>query len=386
MIPYGRQQINEEDIDHVNSALRSAWLTQGPLVPQFEKSVAKVVGASFGVAVNSATSALHVACLAIGLGKGDLLWTSPNTFVASSNCGLYCGADVDFVDIDPSTYNMCVHRLEEKLIEAELLGRLPTLLVIVHYAGQSSLVEAIHGLSKRYGFRIIEDASHAIGGSYKGSPVGSCQYSDMCVFSFHPVKIVTTGEGGMVVTNDPDLAERLVWHRSHGITNTPGRMHDRPNDEIWNYQQIDVGFNYRLTDLQAALGLSQLKRLDEFVTKRHALAARYDEKLAGLPLVLPHQHQDSYSAYHLYPIRVPRGISKKPQKVIYKELLERGIGVNVHYIPVYLQPLYLQLGFKRGYCPEAESYFKETLSIPMFAGLSFDEQDTVVRTLRELLS
>ena len=385
IIPYGRQQISEDDIDRVNAALRSAWLTQGPMGPRFERSVAKAVDAAYGVATNSATSALHVACLSIGLGKGDLLWTSPNTFVASSNCGLYCGADVDFVDIDPQTYNMSAASLEAKLVAAQAQGRLPTVVVVVHYAGQSCEMEAIHALSQKYGFRIIEDASHAIGGRYQGNAVGSCQYSDMCVFSFHPVKIVTTGEGGMIVTNDPDLAERLVWHRSHGITNTPDRMQERPEGEIWNYQQIDCGYNYRLTDLQAALGLSQLDRLEEFVSTRHEIAARYDEALADLPIVLPHQHPESYSAYHLYPIRVSREMSRKSQKAAYRELLDRGIGVNLHYIPVYLQPFYADLGFERGHCPEAESYFKETLSIPMFAGLSLEDQEIVVHTLKEVL-
>ena len=364
LIPYGRQQISEDDIDRVNAALRSAWLTQGPMGPRFERSVAKAVDAAYGVATNSATSALHVACLSIGLGKGDLLWTSPNTFVASSNCGLYCGADVDFVDIDPQTYNMSAASLEAKLVAAQAQGRLPTVVVVVHYAGQSCEMEAIHALSQKYGFRIIEDASHAIGGRYQGNAVGSCQYSDMCVFSFHPVKIVTTGEGGMIVTNDPDLAERLVWHRSHGITNTPDRMQERPEGEIWNYQQIDCGYNYRLTDLQAALGLSQLDRLEEFVSVRHEIAARYDEALADLPIVLPHQHRGSYSAYHLYPIRVSREMSRKSQHAAYRELLDRGIGVNLHYIPVYLQPFYADLGFERGHCPEAEVLFQGNIEHP----------------------
>ena len=348
MIPYGRQDITQADIDAVVEVLHSDFLTQGPAVPKFEQTVARYCGAQHAVAVNSSTSALHIACLALELGPGDWLWTSPNTFVASSNCGLYCGAQVDFVDIDPHTYNICPLILERKLIVAEREGCLPKVVVPVHLSGQSCDMLAIHKLSQRYGFKVIEDASHAIGGKYKNESIGNCRYSDITVFSFHPVKIITTGEGGMALTNDPKLAERMVRNRSHGITSDENLMHERPMNEIWNYQQIGLGFNYRMTDIQAALGMSQMARLDEFVNKRQRIAKRYDEELTGLSLQTPWQHSDSYSSYHLYVIRLKLGEIKKTQRQVYDAMQLAGINVNLHYIPVHaLSHIMKQWGLKR---------------------------------------
>lgn len=378
IIPYGRQSINSSDIDAVVEVLKSDYLTQGPMVPRFEQMVASHCGVEYAVAVNSATSALHIACLALGLGEGDWLWTSPNTFVASANCARYCGANVDFVDIDPRTYNLSVNHLAEKLMVAEKNGRLPKIVIPVHYAGQSCEMEAIGALGKKYGFRIIEDASHAIGGKYQKNFVGSCQYSDITVFSFHPVKIITTGEGGMAVTNDAALARRMQILRSHGITSNFEEMDARSTEEIWNYQQIELGFNYRMTDILAALGVSQMERLDEFVKLRHEIAARYNEALCQLPFILPSQHPDTYSSYHLYPIRV-RG--ELTQRKVYDALLNVGINVNLHYISVYLQPYYEKLGFCRGHCPEAERYYQEAISLPIFPSLSIDAQQKVIDDL-----
>lgn len=386
MIPYGRQDITQADIDAVVEVLHSDFLTQGPAVPRFEKTVASYCGAQHAVAVNSSTSALHIACLALDLGPGDWLWTSPNTFVASSNCGLYCGAQVDFVDTDPHTYNLCPLKLERKLIVAEREGCLPKVVVPVHLSGQSCDMLAIHELAQRFGFKVIEDASHAIGGKYKNEAIGNCRYSDITVFSFHPVKIITTGEGGMALTNDPDLANRMVRNRSHGITSDVERMQARPVNEIWNYQQISLGFNYRMTDIQAALGLSQMTRLDEFINRRQRIAKRYDEELAGLPLHTPWQHPDSYSSYHLYLIRLKLGEIEKTQRQVYDALQVAGINVNLHYIPVYRQPYYEAMGFKAGYCPEGEQYHKEALSIPMYPGLTDLEQNKVIRVIYNLLS
>jgi len=385
MIPYGRQDISEADINAVIEVLRSDFLTQGPKVPAFEQAVASYAGASYGVAVNSATSALHIACRALGVGPGDTVWTSPNTFVASANCALYCGAEVDFVDIDPRTYNMSSDRLAEKLEQAKAANCVPKEVIPVHFAGQPCDMAAIHALSQRYGFQIIEDASHAIGGQYKGEAIGNCRYSAITVFSFHPVKIITTGEGGMALTNAPALAERMTRFRSHGITSKPELMHTRPVDEIWNYQQIDLGNNYRMTDIQAALGLSQMQRLDEFVEKRHAIAKRYDEAFDGLPIVTPWQHQDSYSSYHLYPIRLRECDSGRTQRQMYDSLMQEGVNVNLHYIPVYRQPFYENLGFCSGYCPEAELHHKETLSIPLFPELCQDDQDKVIQVVLRTL-
>ena len=386
MIPYGRQDITQADIDAVVEVLRSDFLTQGPAVPMFEQTVASYCGAQHAVAANSSTSALHIACLALDLGPGDWLWTSPNTFVASSNCGLYCGAKVDFVDTDPLTYNLCPLTLERKLIVAEREGRLPKVVVPVHLCGQSCDMLAIHELAQRFGFKIIEDASHAIGGKYKNEAIGNCKYSDITVFSFHPVKIITTGEGGMALTNDPELANRMVRNRSHGITSDVDQMQARPVNEIWNYQQISLGFNYRMTDIQAALGMSQMARLDEFVNKRQRIAKRYDEELAGLPLQTPWQHPDSYSSYHLYPIRLKLGEIEKTQRQVYDAMHVAGININLHYIPVYRQPYYEAMGFKAGYCPEGEQYHREALSIPMYPGLTDLEQNKVIRVIYDLLS
>jgi UDP-4-amino-4,6-dideoxy-N-acetyl-beta-L-altrosamine transaminase len=386
MIPYGRQDINQADIDAVVAVLRSDFLTQGPAVPAFEKAVTDYCGAKHAVAVNSATSALHIACLALGVGKGDDVWTTPITFVASANCALYCGAKVDFVDIDPRTHNLSVERLAEKLTWAEKTGKLPKVVIPVHLCGQPCDMAGIHSLSKQYGFKIIEDASHAIGGKYKGEPIGNCRYSDITVFSFHPVKVITTGEGGMAVTNDVTLARHMRLLRSHGISSTPADMQIRPEQEIWNYQQIDLGYNYRMTDLQAALGLNQMQRLDEFVLKRHAIAKRYDQLLPGLPVQTPWQHADSYSGYHLYIIRLKLDEAKKTQRQLYTALQAAGVVANVHYIPVYRQPYYEQMGFKAGHCPQAEKYYSEVISIPMYPALTNEEQDFVIQTLRMTLA
>lgn len=382
MIPYGRQDITETDIEAVVAVLRSDFLTQGPMVPRFEQAVAAKVGAQYAVATNSATSALHCACLALDLGPGDRLWTSPNTFVASANCALYCGATVDFVDIDPRTYNLSVEALAAKLESAERTGALPKVVVPVHYAGQSCEMRDIAALAERYGFRVIEDASHAIGGQYLGEPVGNGRWSDITVFSFHPVKIITTGEGGMALTNDPELANRLQRHRSHGITSDSTNMHSRPADEIWNYQQVRLGFNYRMTDIHAALGLSQLARLDEFVQRRHRIAYRYDAKLAGIPAQTPWQHSDSDSSYHLYPLCLKLKETRRTQREIYDALIAAGVLVNLHYIPVYRQPYYEAMGFPVGYCPVAEQFHKAVISIPIFPRLTDFQQGEVIQTLQ----
>jgi UDP-4-amino-4,6-dideoxy-N-acetyl-beta-L-altrosamine transaminase len=383
-IPYGRQSISDEDIKAVENVLRSDWLTQGPVIKQFEQAVADYCGARYAVAVNSATSALHIACLAAGLGPGDTLWTSPNTFVASANCGLYCGAGINFVDIDPHTYNLSVERLEEKLVTAQQNGTLPKLLIPVHFAGQSCDMARIADLAKIYGFRVVEDASHAIGGRYRQTVIGSCSYSDMTVFSFHPVKIITTGEGGMVLTNSRKLYEKLARLRSHGITRDPALM-EGDSHGPWYYQEIELGFNYRMTDIQAALGLSQLKSLAEFVVRRHQLVGRYNQALTSLPLILPYQHPDAYSAFHLYVIRLKLNAMIKNRRQVFEELRASGIGVNVHYIPVHMQPYYRTLGFNPGDFPEAENYYENAISLPMFPGLSEKGQDYVIDTLRDIL-
>jgi len=381
-IPYGRHKVSEADIKAVVDVLRSDFLTQGPVVPAFEEAVASYCQAKYGVAVNSATSALHIACLALGLGPGDWLWTSPITFVASANCGLYCGAQVDFVDIDPRTFNMCPIELEKKLTLAKLHGKLPKIVVPVHMCGQPCDMAAIHSLSVKYGFKIIEDASHAIGAKYKSEPVGNCRYSDITVFSFHPVKIITTAEGGMAVTTNAEYAKAMTRLRSHGISGNPEDMQTRPADEIWNYQQLQIGFNYRMTELQAALGLSQLTQLDDYVQERHRIAAEYDQALQGVAFGLPWQHMDSYSSYHLYPIQILDVEHATTQKQVYTAMRQAGIQVNLHYIPVYLQPFYEAMGFQRGYCPKAETYFKRTISIPMFYGMTQIQQQQVIRSLR----
>lgn len=385
MIPYGRQDITQADIDAVVSVLQSDFLTQGPMVPRFEQSVAQHVGASHALAMNSATSALHVACLALGLGNGDWLWTTPITFVASANCGLYCGAQVDFVDIDPQTYNLCPQALARKLEQAERGGKLPKVVVAVHLCGQPCDMLAIHALAQRYGFKIIEDASHAIGGKYQGGFIGNCRYSDITVFSFHPVKIITTAEGGMALTNDAELAARMELLRSHGITRDPAQM-THESDGPWYYQQIDLGFNYRMTELQAALGVTQMERLDQYVARRHQLARRYDDLLAGLPVTTPWQHPDSYSGLHLYVIRLQLGKITKTHSQVFEALRERGIGVNLHYIPVHTQPYYQRMGFGVGDFPEAERYYAEAISLPMFQTLREEQQRQVTAALQAVLA
>ena len=383
IIPYGKQTISEADIQAVVDVLRSDFLTQGPVVPAFEEAVASYCHVRHGVAVSNATAALHIACLSLGLGAGDWLWTSPITFVASANCGLYCGANIDFVDIDPHTFNMCPVALEKKLILAKLQGKLPKVVVPVHMCGQPCDMSAIHALSLKYGFKIIEDASHAIGAKYKAQPVGNCRYSDITVFSFHPVKIITTAEGGMALTNDAKLAQKMCLLRSHGISSTPADMLQKPGDEIWNYQQIDLGFNYRMTELQAALGLSQLKQLDQFVQTRHAIASYYDQAFSGSDIKTPWQHPDTYTSYHLYPIQVTAS-SGITQQLLYHTLTEAGVKVNLHYIPVYRQPYFEQMGFKRGYCPNAEDYFKSCISIPVYVSMTPEQQHRVVDLIQSL--
>lgn len=385
MIPYSRQDISEADIQSVVDVLRSDLLTQGPVVPAFEKAVADYCSAQHAVALSSGTAALHIACLSLGVSPGDIVWTSPITFVASANCALYCGATVDFIDIDSSTYNLSVVRLAEKLEQAQQKGCLPKVVIPVHFSGQSCDMKAIHILSKQYGFKIIEDASHAIGGKYCGEPIGTCRYSDITVFSFHPVKIITTGEGGMALTNNPELAKRMYRLHSHGIARNADEMTHAP-DGPWYYQQIDLGFNYRMTDLQAALGLSQMQRLDEFVVKRHAIAKRYDGLLAGLPVITPNQHPDSYSALHLYVIRLQLNKIGKTHREVFEILRAEDLGVNLHYIPVYRQPYYERLGFKMGHCLEAERYYAEAISIPLYPGLTEIQQNQVVTALRKAVS
>ena len=386
MIPYGRQDIDQSDIDAVVSVLRSDFLTQGPVVPRFEQAVCAAVGAKRGVAVNSATSALHIACAALELGPGDWLWTVPNTFVASANCARYCGARVDFVDIDAKTWNISVPALERKLAAAEAAGRLPKILVAVHFSGQPTEQDAIAALAKRYRFRVIEDASHAIGASYKGERVGSCRWSDITVFSFHPVKIVTTAEGGIAVTNDAALAEKMALLRSHGITRDPARLTHVPDDGAaspapFYYEQHLLGFNYRMTDVHAALGLSQLARLAAYVDRRNQLARRYDALLRDLPVQLPTVLPGVVSAFHLYVVRLPATRAGRDHRRIFDTLRAAGIGVNLHYLPVHLQPYYRALGFKEGDFPEAELYARTAITLPLFATLSEPAQDEVVKAL-----
>jgi UDP-4-amino-4,6-dideoxy-N-acetyl-beta-L-altrosamine transaminase len=385
LIPYGRQSISEADIEAVVAVLKSDFLTQGPAVPAFEQAVAARCGASHGVAMNSATSALHLSCVALGVGPGDQVWTSPITFVASSNAALYCGANVDFVDIDERTYNMCPLRLEEKLERAAKAGALPKVIIPVHLAGQSCDMAAIHAAAGRHGVRIIEDASHAIGGGYGRAPVGNCRFSDITVFSFHPVKIVTTGEGGMAMTNDPALAELMRLDRSHGITRDPGQLQ---HDDVgpWYYEQQRLGFNYRMTDIAAALGLSQLTRIEEFIAGRRQIAAAYDAAFADLPVTTPWQHPDTDSAWHLYVVRIDPRRTARSHRAIFDALRAAGIGVNLHYIPVYRQPYYRELGFGQGHCPNAEAYYAEAISLPMYATLSVEEQDFVVDAVNQALA
>jgi len=380
MIPYGRQDISDEDIAAVVDVLRSDWLTQGPAVPRFEEAVTTHCGAGHAVAVNSATSALHLACLALGVGPGDIGWTVPNTFVASANCLRYCGAEVDFVDIDPVSLNLSVPTLEAKLRAARRDGRLPKVLIAVHFAGRVCDLAAIGQLADEYGFHVIEDASHALGASYAGKPVGACAYSDLTVFSFHPVKIITTGEGGMVLGNDAATLRRIERLRSHGITREATEMRG-DSEGAWYYQQIELGFNYRMTDLQAALGVNQLGRLDAFIAARRRLARRYGELLVGMALELP--AYDDTSAWHLYCVRLQ---DPERRRLVYDALRSAGIGVNVHYLPVHLHPYYRRLGFAPGDFPEAERYYRAAITLPLFPNLTLDQQERIAASLGEALT
>jgi UDP-4-amino-4,6-dideoxy-N-acetyl-beta-L-altrosamine transaminase len=382
MIPYGRQDISPDDVRAVAAALQSDFLTQGPCVPRFEAAIAARVGADHVVAVNSGTSALHIACLALGVGRGDMVWTSPITFVASANCALYCGAEVDFVDIDPRTFNMSVPALAQKLERAKAASRLPKVVIPVDMCGQSCDMAGIAALRAEYGFHVIEDASHAIGARYRGSPVGRGDHADITVFSFHPVKIITTAEGGAGVTNDRHLADRMRLFRSHGITRDPSMLSGAVEGD-WYYEQIELGYNYRMTDVQASLGISQLARIDEFLERRRALACRYDEALRGLPVVPPFRHPDAESAWHLYVIRLSDGAKRRAK--VFAGMRARGVGVNVHYIPVHTQPYYRRLGFSPGSWPESERYYREALTLPLHARLTDAEQDQVVSALRQEL-
>ena len=384
-IPYGKQDITQQDIDSVVAVLQSDWLTQGPVIDQFEKAIATYCGAKYAVAVSSATAALHIACMAAGLETGDSLWTSPNTFVASANCGRYCGATVDFIDIDPKTYNLSLDSLKSKLGQAKKHGyQLPKVLIPVHFAGQSCEMEEIMELSHNYEFQVIEDASHAIGGQYKETYVGSCSFSDMTVFSFHPVKIITTGEGGIVLTNRLDLYERLVRLRTHGITKD-SNLFQTASHGSWYYQQLELGYNYRITDIQSALGLSQLARLDEFLKKRRWLAARYNTFLKELPLTLPWQHTDTHSSWHLYVVRLQLEKIKKTHRQVFESLRQENIGVNLHYIPVHIQPYYQNMGFRWGDFPNAEQYYREAISLPLYYGLTENDQNKVIQSLSQIL-
>lgn len=385
MIPYGRQHVTAGDIDAVAAVLRSDLLTQGPVVPRFEHAVAARCGAAHAVAVNSATAALHIACLALDLGPGDRLWTSPITFVASANCGRYCGAEVDFVDVDARTGNMDPAALAARLEEAARSGRLPKVVVPVHFAGQSCDMAAIGALARRYGFRVVEDASHAIGGAWEGDPVGACRHSDIAVFSFHPVKIVTSGEGGMALTQDAELAARMALLRTHGITRDPAQMQAAPEGP-WSYEQVVLGFNYRMTDIHAALGLSQLTRIDEYLERRLEIAARYDARLEGLALVRPWRDPRGRPALHLYVVQLPGGTPPARRREVFVSLRAQGIGVQVHYIPVHLQPYYARSGFRRGDFPVAERFYAGALSLPLFPALGDDDQDSVVAALQRALA
>lgn len=384
MIPYGKQDITQADIDAVVEVLTSDFLTQGPKVPEFEQALCSYTTARHSVVVNSATSALHIACLALGLKPGDYLWTSPITFVASANCALYCGAKVDFVDIDAATYNISIKALEEKLLQAEAQGTLPKIVVPVHLCGQSCDMQAIHRLSKKYGFAIIEDASHAIGGKYQHQPIGNCRYSDITIFSFHPVKIITTAEGGAALTNDIHLAEKMALLRSHGITREQSTMQQQSHGP-WYYEQIELGFNYRMTELQAVLGVSQIHRLDNYVAKRHEIAHYYNQQFASLPVILPWQHPDTYSGLHLYIIRLKLDEIDKTHKEVFEQLREQGIGVNLHYIPVHTQPYYSAMGFQQGDYPNAERYYQEAISLPMYPALSGEKLVEVVSVFKKIL-
>lgn len=384
-IPYGRQIINEADIQAVVDVLKSDYLTQGPVVPAFESAIASYCNVKFAVAANSATSALHIACLALGVAKGDIVWTSPITFVASANCARYCGATIDFVDIDPISYNLCPKQLAIKLAQAKKIGCLPKVVIPVHFSGLPCDMANIYALSKEYGFRIIEDASHAIGASYLNGKTGNCEYSDITVFSFHPVKIITTAEGGLATTQSEELAQKMQDFRSHGITRNASRLH-KQNEGAWYYEQQSLGFNYRMTEMQAALGLSQLNNLDAWISKRHELADEYDKHLSMLPLILPNRSADSVSGLHLYVIQVDNQRTQLNRRQVFDALRQAEIGVNVHYIPVHLQPDYQDLGFMLGQFPLSERYYEQCISIPMYAGLTNQQQATVINTLVQIFS
>tara|TARA_B110001452_G_C15236833_1_gene428243 strand:+ start:1068 stop:2228 length:1161 start_codon:yes stop_codon:yes gene_type:complete len=385
MIPYGKQDISLDDINAVVEVLKSDFLTQGDVVPMFEKCLSDYTGAKHSVVVNSATSALHIACKALEVGPGDCVWTSAVTFVASANCAVYCGASVDFIDIDPNSYNICIESLANKLEHAASSGNLPKVLIPVHLSGQSCDMKSIHILSKKYGFTILEDASHAIGGKYEDDPIGNCKYSDIAVFSFHPVKIITSGEGGAALTNNPELDKNMRLFASHGITRDVELM-EVSSDGPWYYEQISLGWNYRMTELQAALGLNQMSRINSFIEKRHQIAKRYNSELKHLPITLPAQSDKIFSSFHLYIIRLKLDEIKKSHKDIFEELRQEGLGVNLHYIPVYRHPFYKKQGFKAQYCPEAEKYYQEAISIPIYFGLSDEQQGEVINIISKVLN
>lgn len=383
LIPYSRQDIDEDDIAAVTAVLRSDFLTQGPQVPAFEAEFATAHRASHAVAVSNATSALHLACLAFGIGPGSRVWTTPNSFLASANCALYCGADVDFVDIDPVTRNMSVVALSAKLEVAARAGHLPRVVIPVDFAGLPCDLAEMRELAERFGFRLLEDASHATGAHYRGLPVGG-GYAHATVFSLHAVKIITTGEGGMVLTQDAELAAQLRLLRSHGVTRDPLQF-EHACDGPWAYEQHVLGHNCRMTEVQAALGRSQLQRLPLLQARREALAQRYDRLLSDLPLKLPARLSDRVSAWHLYAVEVDPRRATVTRHQVFETLRAAGIGANVHYIPIHTQPYYQRLGFCRGDFPRAEAYYAQTLSLPMYPGLSFAEQDSVVEALRAAL-
>ena len=384
VIPYGRQSITESDIAAVSDVLRSDFLTQGPVVPRFEAALSQRCGSQFAVAMNSATSALHLGCKALGVGPGDTVWTSPISFVASANCAKYCGADVAFVDIDANTFNMSPEALEQKLVAAQQTGTLPKVVIPVHLAGQSCDMAVIHSLSQRFGFSIIEDASHAVGSTYNGKPTGNCEFSDITVFSFHPVKIITTGEGGMALTNSPELARSMSRLRSHGIIRDANEMRQAP-DGPWYYEQLELGFNFRMTDIAAGLGISQLQRIDEFVSRRNEIAKAYDSMFANTAVKAPWQSPETYSAFHLYIVRVNFSACGTTQKQVFEDLHANHIQANLHYIPIYRQPYYQQFGYLRENFPESEKYYSEAISLPMYPGLSSADQRFVAQTLLSAL-
>ena len=384
MIPYGKQEILQADIDAVVDVLRSDLITQGDMVPLFEKRVSNFVGAKFGVATNSATSALHISCLALGLEHNDWLWVSPLSFVASSNCGLYCGANVDFVDIEESSFNICPKKLEEKLLIAQKKGSLPKVVVSVHLCGQSAEMKQIFELSLQYGFKIIEDASHAVGGKYLGEYIGNCHFSAITIFSFHPVKIITTGEGGMALTNNEDLADKMRLLRSHGITRDETKMMSKSHGP-WYYEQIGLGFNYRMTDIHAALGLSQMNRLEDYIKRRNTIAQSYDTALQQLPLITPQVNSNCYSTYHLYVIRLQQKRTDLSRLDVFVSLRKKGIGVNIHYIPIFMHPYYQKFKFAASEFPNSIKYYNEAISLPIFPSMTENDQEKVIDTLFEVL-